>query len=189
MHLFSNIRLKLQAPPTDISIEDVPMPLESDQAKTFTWSAANLRNKLQSDVNPSASVSAVPGACTDRILIAEDNAINQKVIERMVQKLGYAVDLVANGRQAIDALAGSPYRLIFMDCQMPEMDGFEACREIRKIEGGARIPIIAITANAMKGDRERCLAAGMDDYVSKPFKQEDLRLVMERWIGVGSSRE
>jgi CheY-like chemotaxis protein len=125
----------------------------------------------------------------DRILIAEDNAINQKVIERMVQKLGYPVDLVANGREAIDALGGSSYSLVFMDCQMPEMDGFEACREIRKLDGGARIPIIAITANAMKGDRERCLAAGMDDYVSKPFKQEDLRVVIERWLGVSATKK
>jgi CheY-like chemotaxis protein len=76
-----------------------------------------------------------------------------------------------------------------MDCQMPEMDGFEACREIRKLDGGAQIPIIAITANAMKGDRERCLAAGMDDYVSKPFKQEDLRVVIERWRGVAATRK
>lgn len=117
------------------------------------------------------------------ILIAEDNLINQKVIERMVQKLGYPVDLVANGREVIEALSRLSYGLIFMDCQMPEIDGFEACREIRKRQlGGERVPIVAITANAMKGDRERCLAAGMDDYVSKPFKQDDLRAVIDRWI-------
>lgn len=116
------------------------------------------------------------------ILIAEDNPINQKVIERMVQKLGYRVDLVANGIEAIQALDRFQYALVFMDCQMPEMDGFEACREIRRRPSEIRIPIVAITANAMKGDRERCLAAGMDDYVSKPFKQEDLRRVIERWV-------
>ena len=122
------------------------------------------------------------------ILIAEDNLINQKVIERMVQKLGYRADLVSNGREALDALARVPYGLVFMDCQMPEMDGFEACREIRNRDfEGARIPIIAITANAMKGDRERCLAAGMDDYVSKPFKQDDLKNVLEKWIPVAVS--
>ncbi len=119
------------------------------------------------------------------ILIAEDNLINQKVIERMVQKLGYRAHLVSNGREALDALARLPFGLVFMDCQMPEMDGFEACREIRNRDlAGDRIPIIAITANAMKGDRERCLAAGMDDYVSKPFKQDDLRTVLEKWIPV-----
>jgi len=113
------------------------------------------------------------------ILIAEDNLINQKVIERMVQKLGYRADLVANGRAALEALSQSAYGLVFMDCQMPEMDGFEACREIRKRESGVgHIPIVAITANAMKGDRERCLEAGMDDYVSKPFKQDDLKNVI-----------
>lgn len=109
--------------------------------------------------------------------------INQKVIERMVQKLGYQADLVANGKAAIDAASQSPYGLIFMDCQMPEMDGFEACREIRRRESGTtHIPIVAITANAMKGDRERCLEAGMDDYVSKPFKQDDLKNVIQKWI-------
>ncbi|MDQ6759888.1 MAG: response regulator [Acidobacteriota bacterium] len=119
------------------------------------------------------------------ILIAEDNLINQKVIERMVQKLGYRADLVANGREALEALTRMPYGLVFMDCQMPEMDGFEACREIRNRDlGGTRIPVIAITANAMKGDRERCLAAGMDDYVSKPFKQDDLKNVIEKWISI-----
>ena len=120
------------------------------------------------------------------ILIAEDNLINQKVIQRMVQKLGYRADLVLNGREAVDALALVTYGLIFMDCQMPEMDGFEACREIRKRDVGGRIPIVAITANAMKGDREKCIAAGMDDYVSKPFKQEDLRVVIERWMPHGA---
>ena len=114
------------------------------------------------------------------ILIAEDNLINQKVIERMVQKLGYKADLVSNGREALDALSRRPYGLVFMDCQMPEMDGFEACREIRNADlGGTRIPIIAITANAMKGDRERCLESGMDDYVSKPILPEEMFRVID----------
>src|SRR5579863_8861198 len=169
------------------------MAFDSDPEKTFLWSAANLKRKLQDkDTGAPAATTSLPSvgsaAELERILIAEDNAINQKVIERMVQKLGYSVDLVANGREAIVAASGSSYGLIFMDCQMPEMDGFEACREIRKLEGGARIPIVAITANAMKGDRERCLAAGMDDYVSKPFKQDDLRVVIERWIRASASR-
>jgi CheY-like chemotaxis protein len=173
------------------------MAFESEPEVTFSRSAANLRSSLQDlgtlpGTRPATGSPAIPtelGTSRDRILIAEDNAINQKVIERMVQKLGYPVDLVANGREAIDALAGWSYSLIFMDCQMPEMDGFEACREIRKLDGGAHIPIIAITANAMKGDRERCLAAGMDDYVSKPFKQEDLRVVIERWLGVSATKK
>ena len=116
------------------------------------------------------------------ILIAEDNLINQKVIERMVQKLGYRADLVSNGREALDALARVPYGLVFMDCQMPEMDGFEACREIRNRDfEGARIPIIAITANAMKGDRERFGAAGMDGYLAKPFTADQLYRLIEEF--------
>jgi CheY-like chemotaxis protein len=166
------------------------MAFQSELENSFSRSAANLRNSLQSGEQlPTGAVAGNQPNVPDRILIAEDNAINQKVIERMVQKLGYPVDLVANGREAINALGGSAYTLVFMDCQMPEMDGFEACREIRKLDGGAQIPIIAITANAMKGDRERCLAAGMDDYVSKPFKQEDLRVVIERWRGVAATRK
>jgi CheY-like chemotaxis protein len=137
-------------------------------------------------LNASDGTQPIAGSKCRTILIAEDNAINQKVIERMVQKLGYHVNLVTNGREAIEALSHDDYGLIFMDCQMPEMDGFEACREIRKTETGFRIPIVAITANAMKGDRERCLAAGMDDYVSKPFKQDDLRVVIERWMPISA---
>jgi signal transduction histidine kinase/CheY-like chemotaxis protein len=123
------------------------------------------------------------------ILVAEDNAINQKVIQRMIQKMGYRVDMVTNGREAIDALERLSYGMVFMDCQMPEMDGFEACREIRRKEGsGPAIPIVALTANAMKGDREKCLAVGMNDYVSKPFRQEDLRTVIDRWLGASARR-
>jgi CheY-like chemotaxis protein len=116
------------------------------------------------------------------ILIAEDNLINQKVIETMIRRLGYSVRLAENGRQALEALTAGTVKMIFMDCQMPEMDGFEACREIRKLETGKRTPIIALTANAVPGDRERCLQAGMDDYVSKPFRQDELRRVIERWL-------
>ena len=162
----------------------------SNDMQTGFRQLVSLDSKLREGSGPKpASLCHEGGGGSSSILIAEDNAINQKVIERMVQKLGYRVKLVANGREAIEALALSSYALIFMDCQMPEMDGFEACRQIRKLNGtGAptRIPIIAITANAMKGDRERCLAAGMDDYVSKPFTQENLRMVIERWLSVES---
>ncbi|MEQ1626870.1 MAG: response regulator, partial [Nitrospira sp.] len=117
-----------------------------------------------------------------KILLAEDNIINQKVAVRMFERLGHRVDVVANGLEAIEALSRIAYDLVFMDCQMPEMDGFEATADIRRRETGARHTIvIAMTANAMQGDRERCLQAGMDDYVTKPITTESLAAVFERW--------
>lgn len=110
-----------------------------------------------------------------RLLIAEDNAVNALIARKMFEKLGHSVNLVANGREAIHALEMAPYDIVFMDCQMPEMDGFEATAMIRQsTHDWKSIPIIAMTAHAMSGDRERCLNAGMDDYVSKPMKIEDL---------------
>lgn len=118
-----------------------------------------------------------------RVLLAEDNAVNQKVAVRMLEKLGYQADVAGNGLEAIEAFRRIRYALIFMDCQMPEMDGFEATAAIRGLEPGLPQPVVvAITASAMEGDRERCLAAGMDDYITKPVKPEDLARVLERWL-------
>ncbi len=118
-----------------------------------------------------------------RILLAEDNIVNQKVAVRMLEKLGCRVDVAANGQEALDASAQIPYTLIFMDCHMPEMDGYDAAGAIRRREAqtGGHIPIVAMTANAMQGDRERCLEAGMDDYVSKPVKSKDLLAILQKW--------
>jgi CheY-like chemotaxis protein len=118
-----------------------------------------------------------------RILIAEDNAVNQTVAARMVEKLGYRADVVASGAEAIQAAATGTYDVVLMDCQMPEIDGFAATSEIRQQENGRQhLPIIAMTAHAAPGDRERCMDVGMDDYISKPISTEELATVLSRWL-------
>jgi two-component system sensor histidine kinase/response regulator len=118
-----------------------------------------------------------------RILVAEDNEVNQKVAVRLLEKLGYRVEVAENGRQAVEACRRSRYDAVLMDGQMPGLDGFAATRQIRELEGEARrTPIIAMTASAMKGDRERHLEAGMDDYVTKPVTPEALGTALRRWV-------
>ncbi|GIV59459.1 MAG: histidine kinase [Rhodothermaceae bacterium] len=119
-----------------------------------------------------------------RILVVEDNVVNQKVAVHHLNRLGYRADVASHGREALTALARADYDLILMDIQMPEMDGFEATAHIREREpAGTRIPIVAMTANAMEGERQRCLESGMDDYIAKPFKQKELAQVLAHWIG------
>jgi len=118
-----------------------------------------------------------------RILLAEDNVANQMVATGLLQKVGCRVDVSANGREAVELWRHLPYDLILMDCNMPEMDGYEATAEIRRRESSDQhIPIIAITANAMQGDRERCLEAGMDDYISKPIDPQQLQAALARFL-------
>jgi PAS domain S-box-containing protein len=123
------------------------------------------------------------GQTRNKILLAEDNLVNQKVALRLLEKLDYRVDVVADGRAAVVAWQTGKFDLILMDCQMPQIDGYAATREIRKLEEGKRrIPIVALTAHAMKGDEEKCLAAGMDDYLSKPIDRIKLDACLERLL-------
>ena len=118
------------------------------------------------------------------VLLAEDNLVNQKVACKTLEKFGLRVDVVADGQAAVEAWRTGRYDLIFMDCQMPVLDGYEATRAIRNEEGnGAHIPIIALTAHAMKGADEQCTAAGMDDYLTKPMDRTLLQACIDRWLG------
>ncbi len=130
------------------------------------------------------------GALPLRILLVDDNAINQKVAVRILQQMGYRPEVAANGREALDAIERQPVDLIFMDVMMPEMDGMEATRHIRKRQMSgehknyqSHIIIVAMTAHAMQGDREKCLAAGMDDYLAKPIRPKDVRDMIVKWGG------
>lgn len=131
---------------------------------------------------------------TGRLLVAEDHVVNQQLAIMMLERLGHQVDVVANGQEAVEAVHRKAYDVVFMDCQMPEMDGFKATQEIRRREASLgndeqratrnprHLPIIAMTANVMRGDREKCLAAGMDDYVAKPIRADALTEVLARWL-------
>ncbi|MGC2661855.1 MAG: response regulator [Bryobacteraceae bacterium] len=140
---------------------------------------------VESLTNPSNQSAEVGSSADDatpfRILMAEDNAINQRVGKLILQRAGFFIDLVSDGNEAFEAHRSQPYDLILMDCQMPTMDGFEATRLIRQL--GQRQPvIIAVTANALVGERERCISAGMDDYLSKPFQAEHLVAMVKKWV-------
>ncbi|HBO5918534.1 TPA: ATP-binding protein [Pseudomonas aeruginosa] len=130
-----------------------------------------------------AAGDAAPIAAGQEILLVEDNPVNQTVIEAMLRSLGYRVTLVADGIQAVRSAERQRYDAILMDCRLPVLDGYSATREIRAQENGRRVPIIALTANALQGDRENCLQAGMNDYLAKPFKRAELQRILQRWIG------
>ena len=159
---------------------------------------AAIRSALASETRPDQTAAGpgtapAPGAATGpldaHVLLAEDNPINQQVAIAMLQKMGCTVTLAHNGREAVERVRTERFDVILMDCQMPEIDGFEATRRIRDWEGTATppTPIIALTANALHGDRERCLDAGMSDYLSKPFSGASLRAMLQRWLASASA--
>ncbi|HEV7803499.1 MAG TPA: response regulator [Burkholderiales bacterium] len=155
--------------------------------------AVSLAAGLPAHPAPPPLVDKQHRAIDARVLLAEDNSVNQELALEMLRSLGCEVELAENGNEVIEAVEGGRFDLILMDCQMPEMDGFEATRMLRKMHvasaaGGERIPIVAVTANAMEGDRERCIAAGMDDYLAKPFTQGQLWNVLVKW-GRGAPAE
>ena len=134
---------------------------------------------------PDSGAQRLPARFRAHVLLVEDHQVNQLVAQKILEGLGCQVTLASNGREALEARSRIDVDLVLMDCQMPEMDGYTASRELRRLEhehATQRVPIVALTANAMEGDRERCLAAGMDDYLTKPFRREALHSMLARWL-------
>jgi two-component system, sensor histidine kinase and response regulator len=158
------------------------------------WAARLRVTPTQMLTLPAAVTSPAPVRAgrlvTPRTLIVDDSTTNQTVGRLMLENLGCHVDVAANGKEAVEMLDLLPFDAVFMDCEMPEMDGYEATEEIRRRQQASqrRVPIIAITAKAINGDRERCLAAGMDDYISKPVRLQDLKAALDRWVPEGTSQ-
>jgi CheY-like chemotaxis protein len=148
---------------------------------TVSQEAKELRGRDSKDKSYNGGGTIRP----QRVLVAEDNAVNQYLASAQLKKLGYVADIVTNGMEVLEAFSRIPYDIILMDCQMPGLDGYETTRRLRS-RGGHRPAIIAMTANAMEGDRELCLAAGMDSYVSKPMRLADLKLALTEAAGLES---
>ncbi|MDO6565210.1 response regulator [Amphritea sp. 1_MG-2023] len=159
---------------------------EPGNGTTF-WFTLTLKKTEEAPVAdlPDIKPLAVQGVMTGRILLVEDHPVNQEYARQALKGLGVTVDLAGNGVEALKMLHDADYQLVLMDCQMPEMDGYEATRKIRQreaAEGLAHIPVIALTANAMADDRQRCLQAGMDDYLAKPFNRRQIYQMLKRWL-------
>jgi CheY-like chemotaxis protein len=163
----------------------------TDCLMTVLAKNANVWHDRSQPIVTQQSLRAQTMQSKQRLLLAEDNVVNQKVASRILEKLGYRVDVAADGAAAIKSWETGRYDLILMDCQMPVLDGYEATRRIRAAEnlapGSKRIPIVALTAHAMKGADDECYAAGMDDYLSKPIERSQLLACMQRWLGAADS--
>jgi len=160
---------------------EIRLRSEQGAGSTFSFTVPFAPGEKSPDAGPRAKGAVLRPSSSGRVLIAEDNLVNQKVLLCMARKLGYEAAVVANGRDAMAALEKSRYDAVVMDCEMPELDGYAAARAIRA-KGGRRTPIIALTAHALPGDREKALASGMDDYLAKPVRMEDLESTLAQWI-------
>lgn len=157
----------------------IPLPFRRDQF------ADALREATGETLPPPPEEALAASARRSKpleVLLVEDNRVNQIVASSMLQKLDYKVGLAENGELAIEALQRRSYDIVLMDCQMPVMDGYEATIEIRRNKDWANLPIIAVTANVMQGDKDQCIAAGMNDYITKPYRKQDLQAAIERWV-------
>jgi CheY-like chemotaxis protein len=177
----------------------LPLRLAHDEATQAIASVPTSTSEAERDHSASERHTDSAPVRPRRVLLAEDNLVNAKLATRLLERLGCRVDVASNGQEALHMVQSIPFDIVFMDCQMPELDGFEATRAIREWErtsssdssAAGRLPIVALTANAMRGDRERCLEAGMDDYITKPLSRDDLARVLNasRREGVAETDE
>ncbi|MDB6145693.1 MAG: histidine kinase [Pseudomonas sp.] len=155
---------------------------EEGMGSVFTLEIPLTLFRQKNPEKPPAVHAANDDGKNQQVLLVEDNPVNQTVIEAMLRSLGFQVSTVGDGAQAVSSARSGDFAAILMDCRLPVIDGYEATRQIRQLPGCAEVPIIALTANALHGDREACLKAGMNDYLAKPFKRADLQRVLQRWL-------
>jgi CheY-like chemotaxis protein len=173
---------------SEFLLKPVVRPLHLLDAITKAWHAPPDGKSMQAQPVPAAHLSTTKMVVDEshdgiRVLVAEDNAVNQLLVTRMLEKMGCKVDIASNGLETVALAQSLQYDIVLMDCSMPEMDGYQAAAEIRRTQpAGRRLPIVALTAHAMPEDRAKCMAAGMDDYLSKPLNRELVRQALHRWV-------